>query len=113
MKIAYKVWLDNHGKAFGDGPYELLRRVEKTKSLHRAAQQMGMAYSKAWRLILTMEQRLKVPLLERKAGGHSGGGSRVTPQGKDLMKRYRLFQKDVKTSLERIYRTHFSSLEKG
>ncbi len=29
MKIAYKVWLDNNGKAFGDGPYELLRRVEK------------------------------------------------------------------------------------
>jgi molybdate transport system regulatory protein len=109
MKIAYKVWLDNHGKAFGEGPYELLRRVEKTKSLHQAAHQMGMAYSKAWRLISTMEQRLRVPLLERKAGGHSGGGSWVTPQGKDLMKRYGFFQKDVKASLEKIYHTHFSS----
>jgi molybdate transport system regulatory protein len=51
MKIVYKVWLDNNGKAFGDGPYELLRRAEETKSLHRAANQMGMAYTKAWRLI--------------------------------------------------------------
>jgi len=73
MKIAYKVWLDNHGKAFGDGPYELLRRVEKTKSLHRAAQQMGMAYSKAWRLILTMEQRLKVLCLNGKLGATREG----------------------------------------
>jgi len=22
MKVGYKVWLDNHGKAFGDGPSE-------------------------------------------------------------------------------------------
>ena len=111
MKIAYKVWLDNNGKAFGDGPYELLKRVEETNSLHQAASQMGMAYSKAWRLILTIEKKLGFPLLERKVGGHTGGGSRVTPRGKELMKQYRLFQKEVKTSLERIYRTYFSSIK--
>lgn len=113
MKVSYKVWLDNHGKAFGEGPYELLKRVEKTKSLHQAANQMRMAYSKAWRLIVTIEKRLGFPLLERKVGGQCGGGSWVTPQGKELIKRYRLFQKDVKTSLEKIYRTHFSSKKKG
>ncbi len=113
MRIAYKVWLDDNGKAFGAGPYELLKRVDQAKSLHQAARQMGMAYSKAWRLISSIEQRLGFPLLERKAGGNSGGGSWVTPQGKDLMKRYRAFQKDVKASLEKIYRTHFSSLKKG
>ncbi len=112
MKIAYKVWLDNHGKAFGDGPYELLKWVEKTKSLHQAARQMGMAYSKAWRLILAVEERLGFPLIERKVGGCCGGGSWVTPQGKELMRRYRFFQKDVKTSLERIYRLYFSSQKK-
>ena len=29
VKVAYKIWLDNHGKAFGEGPHELLKRVEK------------------------------------------------------------------------------------
>ncbi len=108
MKVAYKVWLDNDGKAFGDGPYELLKRVDGTHSLHQAAKEMGMAYSKAWRLIGTMEKRLGFLLIERKVGGRSGGGSRVTSQGKELMKRYKHFQKDVNTSLERIYRTHFN-----
>ncbi len=83
VKIGYKVWLDNNGKAFGDGPYALLRRVEKMGSLHQAAKQMGMSYSKAWRLIRTLEERLGFALLERKVGGPSGGGSQVTPQGKD------------------------------
>ena len=109
MKIAYKVWLDNNGKAFGDGPYELLRRVEETKSLHQAANQMGMAYSKAWRLIQTLEDRLGFALLERRVGGKSGGGSKVTPNARDLMKHYRQFQKDVKIALAKIYQKHFGS----
>jgi len=109
MRIAYKVWLHRDGKAFGDGPYELLRRVEKTKSLHQAANQMGMSYSKAWRLVRTLEERLGFILLERKTGGQSGGGSQVTPMARDLMKRYAIFRKDVKEVLEKIYRKHFSS----
>ncbi len=71
LKVAYKVWLYHGGKAFGDGPYELLRRVDKTKSLHRAASQMGMSYSKAWKLIQTMEERLGFVLLQKKIGGPS------------------------------------------
>ena len=109
MKIAYKVWLDNDGKAFGDGPCELLRRVEKTKSLHQAANQMGMSYSKAWRLIQTLEKRLGFVLLKRKVGGQCGGGSRATPLAKDLMNQYERFQKDVKKVLKKICREHFGS----
>jgi molybdate transport system regulatory protein len=107
MKIGYKIWLDNNGKAFGDGPYELLRRVEKKMSLHQAASQMGMSYSKAWRLIRTLEKRLGFVLLERKVGGQSGGGSRVTPRGKDLMDHYDPFRRDVEKGLEKIFQKHF------
>jgi molybdate transport system regulatory protein len=107
MKLLYKIWLDNNGKAFGDGPRELLKRVETTHSLHQAADQMGMSYSKAWRMIGAMEKRLGFTLIERKVGGPSGGGSRVTIEGKELIRRYGLFQKDVRTSLDRLYRVHF------
>jgi len=112
MKIGYKVWLDNNGKAFGDGPYELLKRVEETHSLHRAAKEMGMAYSKAWRLIRTLEQRLGFALLERKVGGQSGGGSTVTSRGKDLMNHYGRFRRDVKKGFEKIYQNHFGPVER-
>ena len=109
MKIVYKIWLDNKGKAFGEGPYELLKRVEETDSLHRAAGQMGMSYSKAWKLIQTMEKRLGFLLLNRKVGGVSGGGSRVTPEAMHLMKRYEQFEKDAGKAIERIYQKHFGS----
>jgi molybdate transport system regulatory protein len=112
MKVIYKVWLDNNGKAFGEGPYELLKRVEKTQSLHQAAIQMGMAYSKAWKLVLTMEKRLGFALLIRKAGGLTGGGSQITPQARNLIKDYGRFRKDVEKIMQKIYKRHFSNLKK-
>lgn len=107
MRVAYKLWLDHQGKAFGDGPCELLRRVEKTKSLHQAALDMGMSYNKAWRLMGTLEKRLGFPLLERKTGGLSGGGSQITPEAKRLMHRYERFRKEARRALETIFKKHF------
>jgi molybdate transport system regulatory protein len=111
VKVNYKVWLDNKGKAFGEGPYELLKRVEQTQSLHQAANQLGMSYSKAWKLIGTMEKRLGFTLIERKVGGHSGGGSQVTPKTRDLMNHYEQFRKDVEKALQRIYQRHFGHMK--
>jgi len=111
MKLAYKVWLDSHGKAFGEGPCRLLRNVERTGSLWKAAAEMGMSYSKAWRLIRSLEKRLNFSLMERHIGGASGGGSLVTPKARDLLKRYEKCQKDVDRVLERIYKKHFGSLK--
>jgi len=109
MKVACKIWLDHNGKAFGEGPCELLKRVEKTSSLHEAAHQMDMSYSKAWKLIQSMEKRLGFSLLDKKIGGRSGGGSQVTPKCKELMKRYEEFHKDAEETLEKIYLKHFGS----
>jgi molybdate transport system regulatory protein len=110
MKIGYKVWLDHNGKAFGDGPYELLKHVQRTKSLHKAANEMGMSYSKAWELIRLIEKRLGFVLLEKKVGGQAGGGSFVTPMGRNLMNQYQRFRTEVEKGLEKIYQKHFSLL---
>jgi len=109
MKVACKIWLDHNGKAFGEGPFELLKRVEKTNSLHEAAHQMDMSYSKAWKLIQSMEKRLGFSLLDKKVGGLSGGGSQVTLKGKELMKRYERFEEDAMRAVEKAYQKHFGS----
>ena len=109
MKVAFKIWFDNNGKAFGEGPCELLRRVEKTNSLHQAAHQMGMSYSKAWKLIQMMEKRLGFTLLDKKVGGLSGGGSRVTPRAKDFIERYERFEMEAIKAIEKAYKKNFGS----
>jgi molybdate transport system regulatory protein len=72
---------------------------------------MGMAYSKAWRLVRALEERLGFPFLERQVGGKFGGGSQVTPKAKELMNHYGRFRKDVETVLKKTYQKHFGSID--
>jgi len=107
MKIAYKVWLDNDGKAFGEGPYRVLKQIEKAGSLHQAAIDLNISYRKAWLMIDIVEKKLGFAFLERKIGGPSGGGSQITPEGKDFLKKYEKFREELKKVLEKTYQKHF------
>lgn len=75
-------------KSFGPGPMHLLEGVQRTGSLHKAACEMGMAYSKAWKLLKGLEDEWGFPLLESKPGGQGGGKSILTQQGQELLARY-------------------------
>ncbi len=107
IRIMYKVWLDCDGKAFGEGPDRLLRLVEVTGSLHKAAAEMKMSYRKAWLMLQAIERRLGYPLLERKVGGVSGGGSQLTPAARELMRRYEAFRQEIQEKLQDIWAEHF------
>lgn len=111
MRLAYKIWLDYRGRAFGDGPARLLDGVEHWGSLRQAAQELGMSYNKAWRILHAAEQRLGFALLDRSVGGSLGGGSRLTPQAQDLMTRYRALASSAAEALETAFQTHFSDWE--
>lgn len=79
---------DNREKFFGEGPYRLLRGIAQTGSLRQAAASMGMAYTKALKILKRAEEVLGFPLTERTAGGSAGGGSSLTPEGKEWIERY-------------------------
>ena len=83
-----KKTVENGEKFFGEGPCRLLRLVEETGSLRSAAASMGMAYSKALKLVKNAEAALGFPLTMRTTGGRDGGGSVLTPQGKEWLKKY-------------------------
>jgi molybdate transport system regulatory protein len=107
MRVAYRIWLDNDGKAFGEGPYRLLKGIEKTGSLRQAAAEQGISYRKAWCILRDAESRLGFSLLERRTGGASGGGSVLTPSGKSFIERYKQFRGEAGEALEQICRKHF------
>ena len=79
-------------RVFGPGPRELLERVESEGSLRAAAISMGMAYTKASRMVKTAEASFGFPLTERTIGGVGGGGSRLTTEARDLLDRYEAFE---------------------
>jgi len=107
MKVIYKMWLDSGGRAFGEGPYRLLKGVEETGSLWKAAAALEMAYSKARRIISCCERNLGFVLITRKAGGVSGGGSKVTPEAIELMGKYETIRAQIEDALRKTYAKHF------
>lgn len=98
---------DNDEKFFGEGPARLLRGVEQTGSLRAAAISMGMAYSKALKLIRNAENALGVSLIRRSAGGKDGGGSRLTEEGKEWLQRYEAYRDACKQANSRLYLEFF------
>lgn len=87
------LFLDEQGeKFFGEGPCRLLHAIEDTGSLRAAAQSMGMAYTKALKIINHAETALGFSLLTRSTGGKSGGGSVLTPEGKEWLTRYEAYR---------------------
>jgi len=50
---------------FGRGIVMLLEGVEENGSINQATKNMGMAYSKAWKIIKNTEKEMGIKLLER------------------------------------------------
>jgi len=109
VKLRYKIWLETTGKAFGEGPHDILKRVDRLGSLNKAAGEINMSYSKAWKLINTLEKRLGFKLLKREVGGSSGGGSYLTEEARELMHKYSKFSQEADKVLNSLFKKYFGS----
>lgn len=89
MKVKSKTWLEKNSKlVFGEGKSELLNAINQTGSINKASKKMGISFRHAWGYITAIEKRLGFKLLERAKGGRDGGGSRLTPAGRDLLGKF-------------------------
>lgn len=83
--------------AFGMGCAMLLAGVDEERSLNRAAKKLGMAYSKAWRIVREAEAQLGYDLLDR----DGARGSSLTDRGRAALETYRSIQAEVDEVLAR------------
>lgn len=109
MKAVTKItFRDDKGeKFFGEGPCRLLHAVEQTGSLRGAASSMGMAYSKALKLLKNAENALGFPLTDRVTGGRDGGGSVLTNEGKNWVRQYEAYRNACIAENHRLFRQFF------
>ena len=83
------------GSVFGRGIADLCEKG----SLNAAAKSIGMAYSKAWRIIKETEAALEIQLLNRD-GAH---GSSLTDEGNKLLDSYLEIAKRVQEAAEKEF----------
>ena len=101
LKLRSSYWIvDEDGNIIiGKGRAEILRNIEETGSINQAAKVMKMSYKGVWSKIKATEKHLKHPIVhaDRKEG------SRLTRQGKDLLERYKLLEKECMASDDNIF----------
>lgn len=97
------------GIFFGPGPARLLQLVQTHHSLHKAAAEMKMAYSKAWRIIKDAEAATGFPILIRTRGGSDGGGSELTEDAEKLLAAYLQFAGEMKAQGDLLFPQHFAA----
>lgn len=86
MKIKSKIWIEtSDGILISEGRVQLLKLIEETGSLNKAAKAMNLSYQKAWKLVDASNKASKSPLIETHIGGNKGGGTVLTPYGKVLI----------------------------
>jgi molybdate transport repressor ModE-like protein len=97
LQVRTKTWIENAQQemVFGKGKTEILELIERQGSIARAAAEMGLSYKKAWSHVKILQKQIEENLVISHKGGIGSGGSQLTPEATELMKKYRQLQKDV------------------
>jgi molybdate transport system regulatory protein len=108
LQVRSKCWVEIEGElVLSDWRVDLLQSIEELGSLSAAAERANVAYRVAWGKIRQIEERLGYPLLEGHSGGAGGGGTRLTPQGRELIARYNRFRAGLRELIEQRFAAEF------
>ena len=107
LNVAVKIFLIKEKSFFGPGTVQLLSLIEETGSVRLACERMTMSYSKAWKIIKTIEDQLGYNLVRRQQGGKNGGNASLTPEGKRMLDKFSLFENRCKASIQKIFEDCF------
>jgi len=105
LRLKSRQWLeDNDGNiVIGEGRQKIFELIEETGSINQTAKLMHMSYRGVWGKIKATEEHLnkKLVLTERRYG------SRLTDDGKMLLKNYRQLKTDCQKADEKIFERIF------
>lgn len=100
----FKVSLELDGKKriSGNNLFNLLDNIMDFGSISSAASRLGFSYRYAWGLIREAENAMGIKLVEKQLGGHAGGGTSLTKEGKELLAQYKPFKEELDSQLNKF-----------
>lgn len=105
LALAGKVWVTVGGRQLGGSDrVELLAAVAEHGSITKAAKAVKLSYKGAWDAVEAMNNLAGEPLVERLAGGKGGGGTRLTARGAQLVRNFRLIEREHRMFIEHLSR---------
>lgn len=106
LQVRSKIWIErNDAVVLSEWRVSLLEAIDATGSLSRAAESLDVPYRTAWDRVKATEAELGIRLLETSSGGAEGGGSQLTPQARDVCRRFR----QVTSGIQELVGNRFAS----
>lgn len=103
MELAGTVSLCRSDQEFlGEDRIRLLEMIEEHGSITKAAKAVGISYKTAWDTMDAINNLSDKPLFVRMAGGKSGGGTRLTDEGREVIRKYRVVLEEHEKFLSNI-----------
>ncbi|GGD11527.1 winged helix-turn-helix domain-containing protein [Hyunsoonleella pacifica] len=85
-KIKSRIWIESEDNVLlGEGRVHLLKAIDDTGSLSKAAKSLNISYKKAWQMLDAVNKSAKKPVTINSIGGKGGGGAELTEYGKSLV----------------------------
>jgi len=94
-----------HEGAIGPGKIALLEQIGSSGSLSQAARDLRMSYRRAWQLLESVNGSFRERAVLTAKGGRGGGGARLTPFGRLLIRAYRDFDAELQKRAARSFRS--------
>lgn len=86
-KIKSRIWIESNSNVLlGEGRVHLLKAIDETGSLSKAAKSLKISYKKAWQLLDSVNKSAKKPVTINSIGGKGGGGAELTDYGKSIVR---------------------------
>ena len=79
----------------GPGKVELLKAIQETGSIRKAAAHLGMSHMKAWLLVRTMNRCFRSPVVHSERGGAAKGGAKLTDIGTAAVRLYEQLESET------------------
>lgn len=96
--------------ALGPGKADLLAAIDHSGTLAGAAQELGMSYMRAWKLVQVMNAFFKEPLVATARGGQERGHASLTPIGRKVLSLYREMERACLQATEASFQELASQL---
>ena len=97
INLKVKLYVQNGKEKFmGIGVLWVLQKTKELGSLRAAASDLGISYSKVYRMIVNLEKNLGVRVVDRKKGGSDRSGATLTEFGEKFAEMYDRFQNECK-----------------
>jgi molybdate transport system regulatory protein len=108
LTVRSKIWIERGDDVvLSEWRVELLEAIDASGSLRRAAEALDVPYRTAWDRVKATEAELGFRLLDTESGGADGGGSRLTPEAREICRRFRRVSSGIHEVVSRRFAVEF------